>query len=872
MKRKAVSILLCIMLVLSVVPCSTINVWAETNGDVRIQTNETVLAEENGSVFVEEKETVIAETNGPVLAETTGREPILAYVPLDNRPANVDRIIYAAESAGFKVMMPDQDIYATRLDGQPLNSNGTPYGDRKKLMEWITEMDKQTDYFVISLDQLLSGGLVNSRSITSKNYKEEFKFIDTVVELSKTNHIYVLDTVARLATCTVGYQNASLDTYNYLRQYSLMPRPELKGSNLTVRNIVMNYAFHSKGNVISVRDGYSTVIKDALSTRTRKLNLIDYILTKDEEGKIKYFIGIDDSNSQPTIQNNEINYIKNKLGNRGLIYSGTDELGMMAVLSLMIDYYGYDVKAAPVYYGGTEKSSSGSSYDLETVKVNLEKHLESIGVRITEPENADLEVVVLTAPEQATLNAKYINRTIDHINSNIEKGIPTILINAAPSVYGGNLEYRMIRECEMSMLLSYSSWNTVGNSIGLALGNGISRYLYLHSRDNSSDKADIAFLKGLVFSYVKDVSYQRGGGKEIFNKYLASKGWSTSNFYQNDNQVAEVNKELERLLKTSDYNVTVVDIINNMTGCRYFKSLEGGSGIIGKINLSNYSAPFFRTFEIRFDIDVRINTTTLNSLKNTMTISMPYQPQEGQLTYSVTLYFTDEDGRIHKIPCIYDKASGTIRFTAGLSGFFTETLSMDAAKAYALFSDVPASSWYFDYVMFVYEKGLMKGIGRDTFEPNGTVTQAMLAQILYNMAGSPKSALSESAASSSTAAESATKEAWYTDAGNWAVENQIISNYGKGTFLPSEPVTREQLADILWRFGRYKGLDMEMGIYPGISQYADLFAVKQELRNGFDWVCTNGIIQGKGDGTRLMPQAYATRAEIAAVLKRIMEL
>ncbi|QOX63725.1 DUF4127 family protein [Anoxybacterium hadale] len=841
MKTKALSILLCTLLVLSAVPGATINAWAETGGG----------------------------------------EPILAYVPLDNRPVNVDRVIYEAESAGFKVVMPDQDLYATRLDGQPLNSNGTPYGDREKLMKWITEMDKQTDYFVISLDQLLSGGLVNSRSMTNRTYTEEFKLIDAVVELSKNNQVYILDTVARLATSTVGYQGEDLASYNILRQYSLTQRPELKGGRLTVANIIADYDYNSLGRFITVEKENRALINGALRTRARKLNLIDNILTKDSAGNMKYFIGIDDSNSQSTIQDNEISYIKKKLGERGLIYSGTDELGMMAVLSLMIDYYGYDVKAAPVYFGDTEKSSSGSAYDMETVAENLENHLKSIGVRITEPKDSDLEIVVLTAPAQASLSSKYMNRTIDYINGNIEKGIPTIVINSNPSAYGGNLEYRMIRECEMSMLLSYSSWNTVGNSIGLALGNGISRYLYLHSRAGSSDNADIAFLKGLAFSYAKDISYQRGGGKDIFNKYLASKGWSASNFYQSEDQVAEVNLELEKLLKTAEYNVTVQDIINNMNGSRYFKSLEGGSGIIGTINLSNYSAPFFRTFEIRFDIGVKLNNATLSGLQKPMSISIPYQPQEGQLTYSVTLYYLDKDGKVHKIPSTYNKETGAISFATGLSGFFTEALSMDAAKAYSLFSDVPASSWYFDYVMFASEKGLMKGTGEGTFEPNAAITQSMLVQILYNMAGSPKvdsadtkQDLTESTKPDTESASQLgqTTAPWYANAAEWAFENKIITDNGKEDFAPAAAVTREQLADILWRYAKYKGVETKTASYPGVYHYNDAYAVKQELRDGFDWVCKAGIMQGKGDGSRLMPQAGATRAEVAVVLKRLIEL
>ena len=98
------------------------------------------------------------------------------------------------------------------------------------------------------------------------------------------------------------------------------------------------------------------------------------------------------------------------MGDRGLIYSGADELGMMAVLSLMIDHYGYNVNAATVYFGDTESSGSGSVYDMETVEQNVEKHLESIGVQLVDAEKADLEIVVLTAPSKTILNTKYISR------------------------------------------------------------------------------------------------------------------------------------------------------------------------------------------------------------------------------------------------------------------------------------------------------------------------------------------------------------------------------------------------------------------------------------------------------------------------------
>lgn len=845
MRKRALSFLICISMVLTLIPGTVVNAQAETQ-----ETNQTG-----------EKDIISIGQ-----AQKDIKEPILAYVPLDNRPVNVDRVVYEAESAGFTVEMPDEDCYATRLDGQPLNSNGTQYGDSKKLMDWIQKMDASTDYFVISLDQLLSGGLVNSRTISKTTYYDEYKMLDAIINLSKNNHVYIVDTVARLATCTVGYQGATLDTYNYLRQYNLTPRPLLDTKDLSVKNITVDYTRDDQRRTISVAKNYANEVQNSLYTRERKLNLINYLLSMDTMGQIKYFVGIDDSNPQNTIQTNEIRYIKKKMGDRGLVYSGADELGMMAVLNLMIDYYGYDVKATTVYFGDTQNSGSGSIYDMETVKENVEQHLKSIGVQLVEKKEADLEIVVLTAPAKTALTTKYINSMIDYVNSNIKKGVPTIVINSAPSTYSGNLEYRMVRESEMSMLLAYSSWGTVGNSIGVALSNGISRYLYLHSRISSTDKADLAFLKGLIFSFEKDISYIRGGGRDLFNTYLTSKAWSTSNYYQNNEQSKKVNADLEDLLKTSEYNVTVQDILDNLTDCRYFKGLNGECGIIGKINLSNYSAPFFRSYEIRFDIDVALKNTTMSGFKDAMTIHMPYTPQNGQLTYSFNLYYLDESGKTFKVPCTYDRTTGQVVFaTNSLPNFFVETLSMDASKAQSLFTDVKESAWYFNDVMYVYEKGLMKGTTKNTFEPQTLMNRVMIAYTMYAMAGSPE-------VTSEISLPSDVKSGWYKSAVTWAIKNKIMSTDMNGQFQPNSYVTREQLAEILWQYAKYKGTAEGNGKDPGIYNYSDVFSVAPECREAMDWACSLGILTGTDGGTKLAPTKVASRAELATILKRFNEL
>ena len=87
-----------------------------------------------------------------------------AYVPLDDRPVNTDRVEYLAGSLGYELVMPDAEDYRTRLDEQPLGESGLKYGDRAALYEWVLEQEESgCDRYILSLDQLLSGGLVNSR-------------------------------------------------------------------------------------------------------------------------------------------------------------------------------------------------------------------------------------------------------------------------------------------------------------------------------------------------------------------------------------------------------------------------------------------------------------------------------------------------------------------------------------------------------------------------------------------------------------------------------------------------------------------------------------------------------------------------------------
>ena len=169
--------------------------------------------------------------------EPPSTRAVIAYVPLDDRPDNAERVVYLAESLGYQLEMPKEDWYKTKLDGQPLNENGTQYGDRAKLYEWVLAQEKNgCDRYILFLDQILSGGLVNSRHISGENpitlsngsvWSEGELLEQLLCTLSEdeNNRVWLLDTVMRLAP-TCGYDGFGLEEYNNLREYAMQPRPE----------------------------------------------------------------------------------------------------------------------------------------------------------------------------------------------------------------------------------------------------------------------------------------------------------------------------------------------------------------------------------------------------------------------------------------------------------------------------------------------------------------------------------------------------------------------------------------------------------------------------------------------------------------------
>ena len=177
------------------------------------------------------------------------------------------------------------------------------------------------------------------------------------------------------------------------------------------------------------------------------------------------------------------------------------------------------------------------------------------------------------------------------------------------------------------------------------------------------------------------------------------------------------------------------------------------------------------------------------------------------------------------------------------------------------FTDVSEKDWFYGDVMFVYENGLMLGTSKTLFSPHGTATCGMMATILWRMEGSP----APKGKNSFTDVEAGK---WYADAITWTAENGIFAGYGKDKFGPDDPITREQLAAIFYRYADYKGYDLT--VKGNLDKFKDADKITDYAKTAMQWAVGSGLVKGKS-GNLLDSQGTATRAEIAAMLHRFIE-
>ncbi len=180
-----------------------------------------------------------------------------------------------------------------------------------------------------------------------------------------------------------------------------------------------------------------------------------------------------------------------------------------------------------------------------------------------------------------------------------------------------------------------------------------------------------------------------------------------------------------------------------------------------------------------------------------------------------------------------------------------------------MFRDVSPAAWYADAVDYAVSNELMNGVGNGKFEPNGSMTRAMLVTVLWRYAGSPEEG--------TNGFSDVPNGDWYTQAVAWASKNGVVNGVGNGRFDPNGKITREQIAVILFRYAKQQGI--YVGKRGNFGKYADANKVNSYAVDALRWAVGVEIIGGSSEGGKLLlkPQGNATRAEVAAILMRFLE-
>lgn len=175
-----------------------------------------------------------------------------------------------------------------------------------------------------------------------------------------------------------------------------------------------------------------------------------------------------------------------------------------------------------------------------------------------------------------------------------------------------------------------------------------------------------------------------------------------------------------------------------------------------------------------------------------------------------------------------------------------------------VFSDT-TNHWAKSAVNFVVERGLFQGTSETTFSPNGQMTRSMVVTVLHRLENTP-------ASSAANLFSDVPSDTWYTDAVVWANASGIVQGTGDG-FLPNGPVTREQLAVILYRYMGSIGKATDQRA--SLSTFSDAASVSSWARDAMEWAVSSGLINGKTGGL-LDPGGNATRAEVATMFERLV--
>lgn len=255
-------------------------------------------------------------------------------------------------------------------------------------------------------------------------------------------------------------------------------------------------------------------------------------------------------------------------------------------------------------------------------------------------------------------------------------------------------------------------------------------------------------------------------------------------------------------------------------------------------------------------------TVTVNSTENGTVTASPSSANKGD---KVTLTVAPAEGYELGTLTAKDAKGNTVALTKVSDTEYTfvmpegnVTVSATFVEKNATpFTDVKTADWWYEAVKYVYENKLMAGTSTTTFEPTAKLNRAQAVQILYNLEGQP--------AVTGTADFTDVSGHWALNAITWGAENNVVAGVGNGKFDPNADVTREQFAQMMYNYAKFKGYDLTAA--GDLNSFSDVSKVSDWAKAALTWANGEGLINGNEDGT-LAPNGTAIRGQAASIMAK----
>ena len=326
---------------------------------------------------------------------------------------------------------------------------------------------------------------------------------------------------------------------------------------------------------------------------------------------------------------------------------------------------------------------------------------------------------------------------------------------------------------------------------------------------------------------------------------------ATVEVLKNENLTATMSGSSRTITVKNGAGESITVTINGTT-----KTIEENASVDFTYTHSSSSGTTRYSVEVRGTTGGTVTASPTRAAKGA-TVTLTVRADEGYQLDGLTV--TDSKGGTVKLT---DKGSGTYTFTMPASKVTVQATFTQNQSGTLPFTDVKTGDWFYEAVQYVYDKGMMTGVSADRFAPASTTTRGMIVTILYRLENEP-------AVSGGSAFTDVENGAWYADAVAWAAANDIVNGTSATTFAPNSPITREQMATMLYRFAQYKGMDA-VTLQEHLTGYPDGGQVSDYAIPAMNWAVGQGLIAGMENGT-LVPQGSATRAQVATILMRFCE-